>query len=124
MGVKTETEYNAYGGVVNANVQDNASAPLIWTKTEYTEEGNFATKLRGARGNEVVNTLDANGKLLSVTDSARQSVNYAYDASNRVTGVHSTYTVNGENRISRNEYTYENDQLKTVACLTVRAYWW
>ena len=73
------------------------------------------TKQGDARGNEVVNTLDVNGKLLSVTDPSGQSVNYSYDASNRVTGVQSTYAVNGEERVSRNEYTYENDRLKTVA---------
>ena len=115
MGVKTATEYNAYGSAVNAVVQENTSAPLIKTETEYTEDGNFVTKQRDARGNEVVNTLDENGKLLSVTDPAGQSVHYSYDASNRVTGVQSTYTVNGESRTSRNEYTYENDRLKTVA---------
>ena len=114
-GVKTATEYNAYGSAINATVQENASAPLIRTETEYTEDGNFVTKQRDARGNEVTNTLDANGKLLSVTDPAGQSVHYSYDASNRVTGVQSTYTVNGESRTSRNEYTYENDKLKTVA---------
>ena len=115
MGVKTATEYNAYGIAVNATVQENASAPLIRTETEYTEDGNFVTKQRDARGNEVTNTLDANGKLLSVTDPAGQSVSYSYDASNRVTSVQSSYTVNGEERVSRNEYTYENGRLKTVA---------
>ena len=72
------------------------------------------TKQRDARGNEVVNTLDANGKLLSVTDPSGRSVNYSYDASNRVTGVQLAYEVNGESRISRNDYTYENDRLKTM----------
>ena len=114
-GVKTATEYNAYGSAINATVQENASAPLIRTETEYTEDGNFVAKQRDACGNEVTNTLDANGKLLSVTDPAGQSVHYSYDSSNRVTGVQSTYTVNGESRTSRNEYTYENDRLKTVA---------
>ena len=114
-GVRTATEYNAYGSAINAIVQENASAPLIRTETEYTEDGNFVTKQRDARGNEVVNTLDANGKLLSVTDPSGQSVEYGYDASNRVTSVQSTYTLNGEERVSRNEYTYEDDKLKTVA---------
>ena len=114
-GVKTTMEYNAYGSAINATVQENASAPLIRTETEYTEDGNFVTKQRDTRGNEVVNTLDTNGKLLSVTDPSGQSVNYSYDDSNRVTSVQSTYTVNDESRISRNEYTYENDRLKTVA---------
>ena len=99
MGVKTATEYNAYGSAVNAVVQENTSAPLIRTETEYTEDGNFVTKQRDARGNEVVNTLDANGKLLSVTDPAGQSVNYSYDASNRMTSVQSSYTVNGESNL-------------------------
>ena len=107
-------EYNAYGSYINATVQENASAPLIRTETEYTEDGNFVTKQRDARGNEVVNTLDANGKLLSVTDPSGRSVNYSYDASNRVTGVQLAYEVNGESRISRNDYTYENDRLKTM----------
>ena len=114
-GVKTTTEYNPYGSAINATVQESASAPLIRTETEYTEDGNFVTKQRDARGNEVVNTLDVNGKLLSVTDPSGQSVNYGYDDSNRVTSVQASYTVNGESRISRNEYTYENDRLKTVA---------
>lgn len=114
-GVKTTAEYNAYGSTINATVQENASAPLIRTETEYTEDGNFVTKQRDARSNEVVNTLDTNGKLLSVTDPSGQSVEYGYDASNRVTSVQSTYTLNGEERVSRNEYTYENDKLKTVA---------
>ena len=114
-GVKTTTEYNAYGSAINATVQESASAPLIRTETEYTEDGNFVTKQRDARGNEVVNTLDVNGKLLSVTDPSGQSVNYGYDDSNRVTSVQAAYTVNGESRIGRNEYTYENDKLKTVA---------
>ena len=114
-GVKTTTEYNAYGSAINDTVQENASAPLIRTETEYTEDGNFVTKQRDARGNEVVNTLDANGKLLSVIDPSGQSVEYGYDTSNRVTSVQSAYTANGESRISRNEYTYENDKLKTVA---------
>ena len=114
-GVKTTTEYNAYGSAINDTVQENASAPLIRTETEYTEDGNFVTKQRDTRGNEVVNTLDTNGKLLSVTDPSGQSVNYSYDDSNRVTSVQASYTVNGESRISRNEYSYENDRLKTVA---------
>ena len=103
-GVKTTAEYNAYGSTINATVQENASAPLIRTETEYTEDGNFVTKQRDARSNEVVNTLDTNGKLLSVTDPSGQSVEYGYDASNRVTSVQSTYTLNGEERVSRNEY--------------------
>ena len=114
-GVKTTTEYNPYGSAINATVQENASASLIRTETEYTEDGNFLAKQKDTRGNEIVNTLDANGKLLSVTDPSGQSVNYGYDDSNRVTSVQSAYTVNGEERVSRNEYTYENDRLKTVA---------
>ena len=114
-GVKTTMEYNAYGSAINATVHENASASLIRTETEYTEDGNFLAKQKDTRGNEIVNTLDANGKLLSVTDPSGQSVNYGYDDSNRVTSVQASYTVNGESRISRNEYTYENDRLKTVA---------
>ena len=64
------------------------------------------------------NCLDAVvlvGVGIPITDPSGQSVNYGYDDSNRVTSVQAAYTVNGESRIGRNEYTYENDKLKTVA---------
>ena len=73
------------------------------------------TKQKDARGNEVTNTLDGNGKALSVTDPAGQSVGYTYDASNRVTKVETTYTQDGQSRVSKNEYTYEDDRISTVS---------
>lgn len=77
-GVKTTMEYNAYGSAINATVHENASASLIRTETEYTEDGNFLAKQKDTRGNEIVNTLDANGKLLSVrcTSSTMHIVKY------------------------------------------------
>ena len=114
-GVKTSTTYDSYGNALTSTIQENASAPLIRTETEYTVNGNYLTKQKDARGNEVTNTLDANGKVLSVTDPAGQSVGYTYDSSNRVTKVETNYTQGGQSRTSKNEYTYENDRIKTVA---------
>ena len=70
---------------------------------------------KDARVNEVTNTLDANGKVLSVTDPAGQSVGYTYDGSNRVTKVETVFSQDGQTRTSKNEYTYENDRIKTVS---------
>ena len=114
-GVKTATTYDSYGNALTSTIQENASAPLIRTETEYTANGNYVTKQKDARGNEVTNTLDANGKVLSVTDPAGQSVGYTYDSSNRVTKVETVFTQDGQSRTSKNEYTYENDRIKTVA---------
>ena len=114
-GVKTATTYDSYGNALTSTIQENTSAPLIRTETEYTANGNYVTKQKDARGNEVSNTLDANGKVLSVTDPAGQSVGYTYDSSNRVTKVETIYSQGGQSRTSKNEYTYENDRIKTVA---------
>ena len=53
----------------------------------------------------------SDGTLISVTDPAGQTVNYAYDASKRVTGVQTT----ADGKTYRNAYTYENDRIKTVS---------
>ena len=114
-GVKTATTYDSYGNTLTNTIQENATSPLIRTETEYTANGNFVTKQKDARGNEVTNTLDGNGKVLSVTDPAGQSVGYTYDASNRVTKVETAYTQDGQSRVSKNEYTYEDDRISTVS---------
>ena len=113
-GVKTATTYDVYGNALTSTIQEDSTVPLIRTETEYTTNGNYVTKQKDARGNEVTNTLDANGKVLSVTDPAGQSVGYTYDSSNRVTKVETVYTQDGQPRTSKNEYTYENDRIKTV----------
>ena len=53
----------------------------------------------------------SDGTLSSVTDPTGQTVNYAYDASKRVTSVQTT----GDGKTYRNAYTYENDRIKTVS---------
>ena len=114
-GVKTATTYDSYGNALTSTIQENATAPLIRTETEYTANGNYDAKQKDARGNEVTNTLDANGKVLSVTDPAGQSVGYTYDSSNRVTKVETVYMQDGQSRTSKNEYTYENDLIRIIS---------
>ena len=114
-GVKTTTTYDSYGNALTSKIQETGSSPLIQTETEYTSDGNYVVKQKDARGKIVENTLDANGKVLSVKDPANQEVEYTYDSSNRVTKVETVYPVGGVDRTSKNEYTYENDRIKTVA---------
>ena len=110
-GVKTATSYDSYGNALTSTIQENDTAPLIRTETEYTDNGNYVEKQKDAKGSEVTNTLDSNGKVLSVTDPIGQQVGYTYDSSNRVIKVETAY----DGKVSKNEYTYENDRIKTVA---------
>ena len=111
LGVKTATAYDSYGNALTHTIQPADGQPLMKTETVYTENGNFAVSKKDARGNIVTNNIDANGKLLSVTDPAGNTVSYTYDNSNRVTEV---VSVNGE-LTHKNNYTYENDRLKTIS---------
>ena len=110
-GVKTATEYDAYGNAISSTILQNADSEFIRTETGYTENGNYVHAQTDARGNTVTNSVDANGKVMSVTDPAGNQVGYQYDASNRVTEV----TAQNNGTAVRNAYTYENDRIKTVA---------
>ena len=111
--VKTYTQYDHHGNATATRI--GIDELFIKTETGYTTNGNYVTTQTDARGNTVTNTVDANGKVLSVTDPAAQTVSYTYDASNRVTEVSTTYGEDAASRTSKNEYTYENDRIKTVA---------
>ena len=111
MGVKSATTYDQYGNSTANVFQPSADAPLMKTETVYSGNGNYVISQKDARGNVVTNIIDSNGKVLSVTDPAGFTVNYAYDASNRVTDTYSTV----DNKTYRRKFTYENDRKKTIS---------
>jgi len=79
--VRTATEYDGYGNAISSTT---GTGTTINGSTAYTADGNYAVSQTDARGNNVTNTVDANGKVLSVTDPDNNQVGYQYDASNRV----------------------------------------
>ena len=111
MGVKSATTYDQYRNSTANVVQPSADAPLMKTETVYSDNGNYVSNHKDARGNIVTNTIDGNGKVFAVTDPSGFTVNYAYDASNRVTD---TYSTVGGTTYKR-KFTYENDRKKTVS---------
>jgi len=111
MGVKSATVYDEFGNATENIVQPADGQPFMKTETVYTENGNYVASRKDARGNSVVNWLDANGKVLGVTDPEGNSVTYAYDNANRITGV----TAEASGKIHKNSYTYENDRLKSIS---------
>ncbi|MBE5766987.1 MAG: RHS repeat protein, partial [Clostridiales bacterium] len=112
MGVKEWFEHDEYGNVIAQKVQADSSTLKMQTGVTYNADGNYVTQQTDARGNAVTIVPNDNvGIVHSVTDAKGQSVNYVYDAANRVTAT--LASANGGTY--RNDYTYENDRIKTVA---------
>ena len=111
MGVKEWYNHDSYGNVIAQKVQADNGTLKIQTGTTYTADGNYVTSQTDARGKSVSIVPNANvGVPHSVTDANGQTVNYVYDASNRVTAV----LASAGGNTYRNDYTYENDRIKTV----------
>ena len=122
MGQTDRYSYDDYGNQTSArrvdkqaySVSDAAEKnyAFIRTETGYDANNNYATTSKDARGNTVVREIEPNsGRLLKVTDPENQAVNYEYDESDRVTRV----ATSAGSKTYCNQYTYENDRIKTVA---------
>ena len=112
----TAFEYDDKGNQTAAQTQytyvdEGGMTGRMRTTTAYTGDKNYVASKTDARGKTVTYTTDTNkGTLTRVTDPNGQSVNYTYDAMKRVTGTSATVGAD----VYKNEYTYENDRLKTV----------
>ena len=116
LGIVTAFEYDDKGNQTAAQTQytyvdEGGMTGRMRTTTAYTGDKNYVASKTDARGKTVTYTTDTNkGTLTRVTDPNGQSVNYTYDAMKRVTGTSATVGAD----VYKNEYTYENDRLKTV----------
>lgn len=116
LGVVTAFEYDDKGNQTAAQTQytyvdEGGMTGKMRTTTSYTADKNYVSSKTDARGKTVTYTTDLNkGTLTRVTDPNGQSVNYTYDAMKRVTGTSATVG----SKVYKNEYAYENDQLRTV----------
>lgn len=121
MHVTDYFSYDDYGNVLSSRRLDykvytggtaESAYPYIRTENTYDAQGNYTATSKDARGNVVTRVVDpVTGTLTRVTDPNGQTVNYAYDASQRVTAVQAT----ADGKTYRNGYTYENDRIKTVS---------
>ena len=92
--------------------RNKTDAQFMRTYTAYTADGNYAISSTDARKHTVLTETDPDrGLVYSVTDPAGQTVEYAYDAANRVTSVE-TIT---DKKVYCNDYTYDKDRLATVS---------
>lgn len=89
---------------IDYRVYSENAYPFIRSESTYTSDGNYALTTKDARGNVVARAANVcDGTVSSVTAPTGQTVNYAYDASKRVTAVSSA----ADGRNYKNTYAYD-----------------
>lgn len=114
---KYKFTYDSYGNVTSVCIvnPDNENQ-YIQSGMEYTSNGNYLSKNTDCFGKTVSYEYDsASGHLKSMTDANGKKTSYAYDMMGRLTSVSRTNKVNGADTTIANNYTYENDRLKTIS---------
>ena len=114
---KYKFTYDSYGNVTSVRIvnPDNENQ-YIQSGMEYTSSGNYLSKNTDCFGKTVSYEYDsASGHLKSMTDANGKKTSYAYDMMGRLTSVSRTNKVNGADTTIANNYTYENDRLKTIS---------
>ena len=102
--------YDAFGNLLTSQVQNADANPsyFIRGETSYTDDGNYVTEQKDARGKIVRTEIDPQrGTTMSVTDAKGQTVTYEYDNLRRI--VKTSANVGAEAGIAtvHNEYTYD-----------------
>ena len=108
LGTVTTHSYNAYGSPIESIIKDADTANANYTKKviSYSDDGNYITLERDARGKTVTTVTDSDkGTVTSVKDPNNQQVNYTYDTLRRVTEVSTT----ADSKTYKNEYSYDAD---------------
>ena len=102
--------YDAFGNPLTSQVQNADANPsyFIRGETTYTNDGNYVTEQKDARGKIVRTETDPQrGTTTSVTDAKGQTVEYKYDELRRI--VKTSASVGAKEGIltAHNEYTYD-----------------
>ena len=105
--------YDAFGNPLTSQVQNADTNPsyFIRGETSYTNDGNYVTEQKDARGKIVRTEIDPErGTTTSVTDAKGQTVTYEYDNLRRI--VKTSANVGAEEGIPtvHNEYTYDEQR--------------
>lgn len=114
---KYKFTYDNYGNVTSVRlVNPNNENQYIQSDMTYTSDGNYLSKNTDCFGKTVVYEYDTvNGNLKSMTDVNGKKTSYAYDMMGRLTSVSRINKVNGTDTSIANNYTYENDRVKTIS---------
>ncbi|MFR7815805.1 MAG: DNRLRE domain-containing protein [Lachnospiraceae bacterium] len=110
LGSVSTFTYDAFGNPLTSQVQNAEENPsyFIRGETTYTDDGNYVTEQKDARGKIVRTEIDPQrGTTTSVTDAKGQTVEYKYDELRRI--VKTSANVGAEEGIltAHNEYTYD-----------------
>jgi RHS repeat-associated protein len=103
--------YDDFGNKTAQRATNKDGKTFIRTETAYDDKGNYAISKTDARGKTATMKVDPrNGLLRWAKDPAETQVSYTYDLSGRMTNVSTTT----DGSTFQNDYTYEDDRLKTV----------
>ena len=102
--------YDAFGNLLTSQVQNADTNPsyFIRGETSYTDDGNYVTEQKDARGKIVRTETDPQrGTTTSVTDAKGQTVEYKYDELRRIVKTSAKMGAKEGIQTVHNEYTYD-----------------
>ena len=113
LGSVSTFSYDNFGNPLTSQVQNADANPsyFIRGETSYTDDGNYVTEQKDARGKIVRTETDPQrGTTMSVTDAKGQTVEYKYDELRRI--VKTSANVGAKEGIPtvHNEYTYDEQR--------------
>ena len=110
LGSVSTFTYDAFGNPLTSQVQNADANPsyFIRGETSYTDDGNYVTEQKDARGKIVRTETDPErGTTTSVTDAKGQTVEYKYDELRRIVKTSANVGAKEGIRTVHNEYTYD-----------------
>ena len=113
LGSVSTFTYDAFGNPLTSQVQNADANPsyFIRGETSYTDDGNYVTEQKDARGKIVRTETDPQrGTTTSVTDAKGQTVTYEYDNLRRIVKTSAKTGAEAGIPTVHNEYTYDEQR--------------
>ena len=113
LGSVSTFTYDAFGNPLTSQVQNADTNPsyFIRGETTYTDDGNYVTEQKDARGKIVRTETDLQrGTTTSVTDAKGQTVTYDYDNLRRIVKTSAKTGAEAGIPTIHNEYTYDEQR--------------
>ena len=113
LGSVSKFSYDNFGNPLTSQVQNADANPsyFIRGETTYTDDGNYVTEQKDARGKIVRTETDPQrGTTTSVTDAKGQTVEYKYDELRRIVKTSAKMGAKEGSPTIHNEYTYDEQR--------------
>ena len=113
LGSVSKFSYDNFGNPLTSQVQNADANPsyFIRGETTYTDDGNYVTEQKDARGKIVRTETDPQrGTTTSVTDAKGQTVEYKYDELRRIVKTSAKMGAKAGIPTVHNEYTYDEQR--------------